>query len=147
MLKSFVQSIGFAVALLLLPIFSYAQGTLYKWTDSRGNVHYSNTPTNTTATAVDNTLPPASSFKSPTPPPEAAEPTSPSSESNPTPGNEEGTAPANETGAPQPETTADGSQSPPAGETAEGESVPPPPDESATGAQQEGDGNPQLPPE
>lgn len=146
MLQSFVQRMGFAAILLLLPTFSYAQGTLYKWTDSRGNVHYTNTPTNTTATAVDNTLPPASSFKSPTPPPEAAETASPSSESAPTPGNEGGTAPANETGTPQPETTADGSLSS-TGETTGGEPAPAPSDESAPDAQQEVDGKPQLPPE
>src|SRR5215216_1218873 len=138
MLQSFVQRIGFAATLLLLPAFSYAQGTLYKWTDSRGNLHYSNTPTNTTATAVDNTLPPASSFKSPPPPPEAAKTPSASSESKPTSGGEGEATPGEETGdSSTPATAADGSQVPPAGTTTESEPAPTPTDESATEAQQE----------
>jgi hypothetical protein len=44
-----------------------AQG-LYKWVDSRGGIHYTNTPTTNTAKTVDNALPPAANFKSPTPP-------------------------------------------------------------------------------
>ena len=148
MKKPFVQMLGFATSLLLLPAFSSAQGTLYKWTDSRGNVHYSNTPTNTTATAVDDTLPPASSFKSPTPPPEPAQASPPSSEGTPTPDGEGGGAPGEATGAsPTPATPTDGSQSPPAGETAEGEPAPAQTDESATDAQQQADEKPQLTPE
>lgn len=46
---------------------THAQG-LYKWVDSRGGVHYTNTPTNNKARTVDDALPPASNFKSPTPP-------------------------------------------------------------------------------
>lgn len=126
MTKPFVQMLGFATSLLLLPAFSSAQGTLYKWTDSRGNVHYSNTPTNTTATAVNDTLPPASSFKSPTPPPEPAKDSPPSSESTPTPEGEGGGAP---------------------GEVTESEPTPAQTDGSATDAQQEADEKPQLTPE
>jgi hypothetical protein len=126
MQKPFVQMLGFATSLLLLPAFSSAQGTLYKWTDSRGNVHYTNTPTNTTATAVDDTLPPASSFKSPTPPPEPAKDSPPSSESTPTPDGERGGTPGEATGS---------------------EPTPAQTDESATDAQQKSDGKPQLTPE
>jgi hypothetical protein len=126
MTKPFVQMLGVATSLLLLPAFSSAQGTLYKWTDSRGIVHYSDTPTNTTATAVDDTLPPASSFKSPTPPPEPAKDSPPSSESTPTPDKEGGGAPGEATGS---------------------EPTPAQTDESATDAQQQGEGKSQLTPE
>lgn len=125
MTNPFVQILGFATSLFLLPAFSSAQGTLYKWTDSRGNVHYSNTPTNTTATAVDDTLPPASSFKSPTPP-EPAKDSPPSSESTPTPEGEGGDAPGEATGS---------------------EPTPAQTDESATDAQQQAGEKPQLTPE
>jgi Domain of unknown function (DUF4124) len=147
MTKPFVQMLGCATSLLLLPAFSSAQGTLYKWTDSRGNLHYSNTPTNTTATAVDDTLPPASSFKSPTPP-EPAKDSPPSSESNPTPDEEGGGAPGEAIGAsPTPAAPTEGSQLPLTGETAEGEPAPVLTDESATGAQQQAGENPPLTPE
>jgi hypothetical protein len=139
MTKPFVQMLGFATGLLLLPAFSSAQGTLYKWTDSRGNVHYSNTPTNTTATVVDDTLPPASSFKSPTPP-EPAKDSPSSSESTPTPEGEGGGAPGEATGA-------DGSQSPSARETTGSEPAPDDAGASAPDAQQEADGKPKLTPE
>jgi Domain of unknown function (DUF4124) len=118
MMKSFIQMMGFAISMLVLPTFSFAQGTLYKWTDSRGNAHYTNTPTRTDAAAVDSTLPPASSFKSPTPPPEPAKAAS---------GEVTGT---------------DGAQSPPTGETAEGKPAP-----AASDAQQEADTKPKLTPE
>ena len=124
-MKPLMQMIGFAGTLLLLPTLSHAQGTLYKWTDSRGNIHYSNTPTGTNAKAVDDTLPPAASFKSPTPPPEAATAPPPSTESGTAPGSEGGAATTGEPGsAPAPETTAEGSQPPPAGEATDSESVP-----------------------
>jgi len=142
-MKPLVQLIGFAGALLLLPTFSQAQGTLYKWTDSRGNVHYSNTPTGTNAKAVDDILPPAASFKSPTPPPEAATAPSSSSESDTAPGNEGGSAPTGDTGsAPAPETTAEGAQPPPAGEATDSESAP-----ADAAPQQAQDGKPALTPE
>ena len=51
------------------PASVHAQG-LYKWVDSRGVIHYSNTPTNTTAKTVDDALPPAANFQRPAPPPE-----------------------------------------------------------------------------
>ena len=51
------------------PTSASAQG-LYKWVDSRGVVHYSNTPTNTKAKTVDDALPPAANFQRPAPPPE-----------------------------------------------------------------------------
>ena len=50
----------------------YAQGTLYKWTDSRGKIHYTNTPTSMEAKAVDDVLPPAANFTSPAKPTVAA---------------------------------------------------------------------------
>lgn len=147
-MKPLVQMIGFVTTLLVFPAFSYAQGTLYKWTDSRGTVHYSNTPTGPNATAVDDTLPPASSFKSPTPPPEATQTQPPSSEGKTAPGEEGGAAPGNETAtAPPPDATADGSQPPPAGETTEGEPAPAPTEEADPGAQPTEDAKPQLTPE
>src|SRR5262245_14578189 len=51
------------------PASAQAQG-LYKWVDSHGVIHYTNTPTNTTAKTVDDSLPPASNFQRPAPPPE-----------------------------------------------------------------------------
>lgn len=51
------------------PASTHAQG-LYKWVDSRGVVHYTNTPTNATAKTVDDALPPASNFQRPAPLPE-----------------------------------------------------------------------------
>jgi hypothetical protein len=119
-MKPLMQMIGFAGTLLLLLTFSHAQGTLYKWTDSRGNIHYSNTPTSTNATVVDDTLPPASSFKSPTPPPEASPTSSPSSESKAAPGSAGDSTTTGDTDSPPTtETTADDSQAPPTGETTE----------------------------
>jgi len=47
-----------------------AQGAIYKWIDAKGSIHFSNTPTHE-AEAVDDTLPPASTFDAqaePTPP-------------------------------------------------------------------------------
>jgi len=41
-----------------------AQGTIYKWVDSHGTPHYSNTPTGE-AHAIDDELPPAASFGTP----------------------------------------------------------------------------------
>jgi hypothetical protein len=147
-MKSLVQTIGFGATMLLFSAFSYAQGTLYKWTDSRGTVHYTNTPTGTNATAVDDTLPPASSFKSPTPPPETAQPSSPSSTGEATPGSEGDSTTAGDTDStPAPDSTADGSQSPSAGETTENESDPVPAEESDTDAQQPEDATPRLTPE
>jgi len=140
MTKTFVQMLGFATTLSLLPAFSYAQGTLYKWTDSRGHIYYTNTPTTTAATAVDNTLPPASKFDSPIPPPEAEKVAPFSSESKPNPEGKEGTAPGETTGA-------DDSQSPPPGEIAGGEPVPIPTDGSVTDGQQETDAQRRLTPE
>ncbi len=144
MMKAIVRRIGFAATLSLLPALSSAQGTLYKWTDARGNVHYTNTPTSTTATSVDDTLPPASRFNSPTPPPEPEKATTPSSENKEKANSEnsdgkEGAAPGETTGT-------DGSQ-PPAGEPAEGEPAPAATDGSATDDQQAADAKPQLTPE
>ena len=52
-----------------------AQGSIYKWVDSAGRLHYSNTPTDE-ARAVDDELPPATSFGTPaaSPSPVAAVP-------------------------------------------------------------------------
>jgi Domain of unknown function (DUF4124) len=64
-----------------------AQG-LYKWTDSRGVIHYTNTPTNSTAKTVDDALPPAANFQRPTPPVEPAqEAAKPSTDDSATPAN------------------------------------------------------------
>ena len=54
---------------------AFAQGTIYKWVDSAGRLHYSNTPTDA-ARAVDDELPPAASFGTPaaSPSPVAAVP-------------------------------------------------------------------------
>jgi Domain of unknown function (DUF4124) len=49
---------------------AFAQGVIYKWIDAKGKIHFSNTPTRE-AEAVDDTLPPASTFDTqaePTPP-------------------------------------------------------------------------------
>jgi uncharacterized protein DUF4124 len=147
-MKSLAQMIGFVATLLVFPVLSYAQGTLYKWTDSRGTIHYSNTPTGPNAAAVDDTLPPASSFKSPTPPPETAEPSSPSPAGEAAPGSEGNSPAAGDTGStPAPDTTADGSQPPPAGETIEGEPAPASGEEPGTDAQQTEEAKPQLTPE
>ena len=145
-MKPLVQMIGLAGTLLLLPAFSYAQGTLYKWTDSRGNIHYSNTPTGTNAKAVDNTLPPASRFESPTPPPETATTPAPTTKNEASPDDEEGSTTARKSGsAPAPETAADGSQSPPAGDATESE--PTPADAEKAASQQTTEGKPALTPE
>ena len=60
---------------ILISVPAHAQGTLYKWTDSRGNIHYTNTPTSINAKAVDDVLPPAANFTSPTKPTVAAKAT------------------------------------------------------------------------
>lgn len=144
MIKTIARTIGFAATLSLFPALSSAQGTLYKWTDARGNVHYTNTPTSTTATSVDDSLPPASRFNSPTPPPEPEKATTPSSENKEkanteNPDGTEGAAPGEATGP-------DGSQ-PPSGESAAGEPAPAATDGSATDDQQEADAKPKLTPE
>ncbi len=70
-----------------------AQG-LYKWTDSRGVIHYTNTPTNSTAKTVDDALPPAANFQRPTPPVEPAqEAAKPSTGDSATPANAPGSHP------------------------------------------------------
>ena len=70
------------------PASAYAQG-LYKWVDSRGVIHYSNTPTNATAKTVDDALPPAANFQHPAPPPEPVqEIAKPNTKDSDTPPNE-----------------------------------------------------------
>jgi uncharacterized membrane-anchored protein len=61
-LKTFVLTIV-PVGTLLFFICSSAtaQGEIYKWTDPQGRLHFSNAPTEN-AEAVDDVLPPASSF-------------------------------------------------------------------------------------
>ena len=72
------------------PTSVLAQG-LYKWTDSRGVVHYTNTPTNSTAKTVDDALPPAANFQRPPPPVEPAqEAAKPSTGDSATPANAPG---------------------------------------------------------
>lgn len=130
MRTTFVRMLGFATTLSLLPAFSYAQGTLYKWTDSHGIVHYTNTPTATTATAVDDILPPASKFDSPTPPPEIEKAAPPSPESKAAPDDKEGAVPG-ATGEGNPDSTSTDRSA----------------DGSATDNQQGADATPQLTPE
>lgn len=132
MLKPAVQIVAFTTVVVLGPVFSHAQGTLYKWTDAQGNVHYTNTPTSNNATAVDNALPPAAVFKSPTPPPAPATPAPPEASDNPTPSDEGGETSANAPDAPP-------TPEPPAADESTGE----PPTE----AQPEPDEKPQLTPE
>ena len=80
----------FLVWFAYIPTSVRAQG-LYKWTDSRGVVHYSNTPTNSTAKTVDDALPPAANFQRPTPPVEPAqEAAKPATDDSPTPANAPG---------------------------------------------------------
>jgi uncharacterized protein DUF4124 len=53
---------------LFLPCSSaFAQGGIYKWTDIKGTIHFSNTPTHEAET-VDDLLPPAANFERPTEP-------------------------------------------------------------------------------
>lgn len=145
-MKPQVKIIGFACTLLFIPTFSHAQGTLYKWTDSRGNIHYSNTPTGTNAKAIDDTLPPAASFKSLTPPSEAEPTPASSTESGTAPGSEGGSATTGEPGSTSaPETTAEGSQSPPPREATGNE--PTSDDEETTASQQATEEKPALTPE
>ncbi len=51
----------FSFGLLVWPNVGLAQGAIYKWVDSKGTVHYSNTPTRA-ARSIDAELPPAASF-------------------------------------------------------------------------------------
>jgi hypothetical protein len=46
---------------------AFAQGGIYKWTDAKGSIHFSNTPTHEAET-VDDILPPAANFERPTEP-------------------------------------------------------------------------------
>lgn len=58
---------------------------LYKWVDSRGGIHYTNTPTNSKARTVDDALPPASHFQSLAPPEPAKSSADAAGENTPTP--------------------------------------------------------------
>ena len=65
-----------SVVVLVWPQVGLGQGTIYTWVDSKGTIHYSDTPTGE-ARSVDDELPPAASFatqpdsvpQSETPPP------------------------------------------------------------------------------
>jgi hypothetical protein len=108
-----VQRFIFVVAvswLTFVPVCALAQGTLYKWIDSRGVAHYTNTPTDKNAKTVDDALPPASNFQRPAPPPEPAKETAKSTTGEPAPAATEN-PPLPATGEPAPETSSD-SQSP-----------------------------------
>jgi len=69
--------------LAFVPTSTFAQGTLYKWVDSQGVAHYTNTPTDKKAKTVDDALPPASNFQRPAPPPEPAKETAKSTTNEP----------------------------------------------------------------
>ncbi len=56
-----IAIIIFSFGLLVWPNVGLAQGAIYKWVDSKGTVHYSNTPTRK-ARSIDAELPPAVSF-------------------------------------------------------------------------------------
>ena len=56
-----IAIIIFSFGLLVWPNVGLAQGAIYKWVDSKGTVHYSNTPTRA-ALSIDAELPPAASF-------------------------------------------------------------------------------------
>jgi hypothetical protein len=77
-------AVGFFLAVSASSVV--AQGTLYKWTDAQGRVHYTNTPTRSDAQTVDDALPPASSFVgSPEPAPATTEPSQSAPEAPKTP--------------------------------------------------------------
>jgi hypothetical protein len=95
--------------LVCVPVSVLAQGTLYKWTDSRGVAHYTNTPTDKNAKTVDDALPPASNFQRPTPPPEPTKETAKSAAGEPAPAATEN-PPPQATGEPVPETATDEQQ-------------------------------------
>ena len=50
-----------SVVVLVWPQVRLGQGTIYTWVDSKGTVHYSDTPTRE-ARSIDDELPPAASF-------------------------------------------------------------------------------------
>lgn len=119
--------------LLTWPIFisvpTHAQGTLYKWTDARGNIHYTNTPTSVDAKAVDDVLPPAANFISPAKPTVAAKVTP---QSNPdTKGR-----PSSEEGEPSSTESPDESSSAPTDQEQTGEAPSPVPPQPASTEQQ-----------
>jgi len=83
---------------------AFAQGGIYKWTDAKGSIHFSNTPTRE-AEVVDDILPPASNFgrqTEPTPPaiastnPVPQAPAPPADANEPTPSEYEAPPPASE---------------------------------------------------
>lgn len=98
-MKTLVPAIALGWLLSLACSSALAEGSIYKWTDAKGRLHFSNAPTRE-AEAVDDSLPPASTFGTeaePTPPttastapaPEARSPRSgvdatPPTESEPT---------------------------------------------------------------
>lgn len=64
-MKTFVLDTMLAgVLFLFICSFASVQGEIYKWTDPQGRLHFSNAPTGN-AEAVDDALPPASSFAAP----------------------------------------------------------------------------------
>ena len=98
-MKTLVPAIALGWLFSLACSSALAEGSIYKWTDAKGRLHFSNAPTRE-AEAVDDSLPPASTFGTeaePTPPttastapvPEARSPRSgvdatPPTESEPT---------------------------------------------------------------
>jgi hypothetical protein len=121
-MKTLMPTVVLGWFLFLACSFAFAQGGIYKWTDAKGNIHFSNTPTRE-AEVVDDTLPPASNFgqqTEPTPPAMAStEPVpqapAPSANANePTPSEYEAPPPPNEPTAVEP-TAADNPGLPPEG--------------------------------
>jgi uncharacterized protein DUF4124 len=60
-MKMFTPALVLGWFLFLACSSVLAQGGIYKWTDAKGRVHFSNAPTGT-AESVDEALPPASTF-------------------------------------------------------------------------------------
>ena len=56
-----IAIIIFSFGVLIWSNAGLAQGAIYKWVDSKGTAHYSNTPTRE-ARSIDDELPPATSF-------------------------------------------------------------------------------------
>lgn len=109
-MKMFMPTVVLGGFLFLACSSAFAQGGIYKWTDAKGSIHFSNTPTRE-AEVVDDTLPPASNFgrqTEPTPPAMAATepvpqaPVPPANANEPTPSEDEAPPPPSEPTAVEP---------------------------------------------
>ncbi len=116
-MKTLVPAIALGWLLFLVCSPALAQGSIYKWTDAKGRLHFSNAPTHEAET-VDDSLPPASTFGTeaePTLPTTAAtapEARSPRSDVDATPPAE--SEPIGPTATDEPGLSADGSPAMPA---------------------------------